>query len=325
MDISSKVESKYKKNNSLKELLIKYKSLLGLVLLIAVVSILNPAFLSAKNIMNILRQTSVNAVIAAGMTFVILTGGIDLSVGSILGISGAVCASLLVSGQNVVVAVISALVVGAIVGFLNGFIISKGKLQPFIATLATMTVLKGLTLVYTNGNPITLGSNELAMSFGKIGGGTILGIPTPAMIMIVVFMVCYYILHNTRIGRYTYALGSNEEATKLSGLNTDKIKIWVYTMSGILASVAGIIITSRLYSAQPTAGSGYELDAIAAVVLGGTSLNGGKGKITGTIVGALIIGVLSNALNILDVSSYYQTMVKGAVILLAVLLDRKSN
>lgn len=325
MDISSKVESKYKKNNSLKELLIKYKSLLGLVLLIAVVSILNPAFLSAKNIMNILRQTSVNAVIAAGMTFVILTGGIDLSVGSILGISGAVCASLLVSGQNVVVAVISALVVGAIVGFLNGFIISKGKLQPFIATLATMTVLKGLTLVYTNGNPITLGSNELAMSFGKIGGGTILGIPTPAMIMIVVFMICYYILHNTRIGRYTYALGSNEEATKLSGLNTDKIKIWVYTMSGILASVAGIIITSRLYSAQPTAGSGYELDAIAAVVLGGTSLNGGKGKITGTIVGALIIGVLSNALNILDVSSYYQTMVKGAVILLAVLLDRKSN
>ena len=325
MDISSKVESKYKKNNSLKELLIKYKSLLGLVLLIAVVSILNPAFLSAKNIMNILRQTSVNAVIAAGMTFVILTGGIDLSVGSILGISGAVCASLLVSGQNVVVAVISALVVGAIVGFLNGFIISKGKLQPFIATLATMTVLKGLTLVYTNGNPITLGSNELAMSFGKIGGGTILGIPTPAMIMIVVFMVCYYILHNTRIGRYTYALGSNEEATKLSGLNTDKIKIWVYTMSGILASVAGIIITSRLYSAQPTAGNSYELDAIAAVVLGGTSLTGGKGKISKTIVGALIMGVLSNALNLLDVSSYYQMMVKGVVILIAVLLDRKNK
>ena len=325
MDISSRAQSSTSKNVNIKELLVKYKSLLGLVLLIAVVSILNPSFLSPKNIMNILRQTSVNAVIAAGMTFVILTGGIDLSVGSILGISGAVCSSILVSGQNVVIAVLAALVVGAVVGFLNGFIISKGKLQPFIATLATMTVLKGLTLVYTNGNPITLGSNELAMSFGKIGGGTILGIPTPAMIMILVFMVCYYILHNTKMGRYTYALGSNEEATKLSGLNTDKIKIWVYTISGILASIAGIIITSRLYSAQPTAGSGYELDAIAAVVLGGTSLNGGKGKITGTIIGALIIGVLSNALNILDVSSYYQTMVKGAVILLAVLLDRKSN
>ena len=325
MDISSRAQSSTSKNVNIKELLVKYKSLLGLVLLIAVVSILNPSFLSPKNIMNILRQTSVNAVIAAGMTFVILTGGIDLSVGSILCISGAVCASILVSGQNVVIAVLAALVVGAVVGFLNGFIISKGKLQPFIATLATMTVLKGLTLVYTNGNPITLGSNELAMSFGKIGGGTILGIPTPAMIMILVFMVCYYILHNTKMGRYTYALGSNEEATKLSGLNTDKIKIWVYTISGILASIAGIIITSRLYSAQPTAGSGYELDAIAAVVLGGTSLNGGKGKITGTIIGALIIGVLSNALNILDVSSYYKTMVKGAVILLAVLLDRKSN
>ncbi|WP_330408616.1 ribose ABC transporter permease [Romboutsia weinsteinii] len=325
MDISSRVDNSKNKSLNMKEVLVKYKSLLGLVLLIAVVSVLNPSFLSVKNIMNILRQTSVNAVIAAGMTFVILTGGIDLSVGSILGISGAVCASLLVSGQNVVVAVIAALLVGAAVGFINGFVISKGKLQPFIATLATMTILKGLTLVYTNGNPITLGSNELAMSFGKIGGGTIFGIPTPAMIMMIVFMVCYYILHNTKMGRYTYALGSNEEATKLSGLNTDKIKIWVYTISGILASVAGIIITSRLYSAQPTAGAGYELDAIAAVVLGGTKLAGGKGKITGTIIGALIIGVLSNALNILDVSSYYQTMVKGGVILLAVLLDRKSN
>ena len=325
MEISSKVENKVSKNINIKEMLVKYKSLLGLALLIVVVSLLNPAFLSPKNLMNILRQTSVNAVIAAGMTFVILIGGIDLSVGSILGISGAVCASILVSGHGVAMAVIAALIVGAVVGFLNGFVISKGKLQPFIATLATMTVLKGLTLVYTNGNPITLGSNELAMSFGNIGGGTIFGIPTPAVIMIVVFMVCYYILHNTKMGRYTYALGSNEEATKLSGLNTDKIKIWVYTISGLLSAVAGIIITSRLYSAQPTAGSGYELDAIAAVVLGGTSLNGGKGKITGTIIGALIIGVLSNALNILDVSSYYQTMVKGAVILLAVLLDRKSN
>jgi len=325
LDISSKSQNKSSNNVNIKDLLVKYKSFLGLALLIVVVSLLNPAFLSPKNIMNILRQTSVNAVIAAGMTFVILIGGIDLSVGSILGISGAVCASILVSGHGVVMAVIAALIVGAVVGFLNGFVIAKGKLQPFIATLATMTILKGLTLVFTNGNPITLGSNDLAMKFGNIGGGTIFGIPTPAIIMIVVFMICYYILHSTKMGRYTYALGSNEEATKLSGLNTDNIKMWVYTISGILSAVAGIIITSRLYSAQPTAGSGYELDAIAAVVLGGTSLNGGKGKITGTIIGALIIGVLSNALNILDVSSYYQTMVKGAVILLAVLLDRKSN
>lgn len=313
------------KNIDLKEFLIKYKSLVGLLVLITIVTILSPSFLSTKNIFNILRQTSVNGIIATGMTFVILTGGIDLSVGSILAISGAVCASLLASGQNIIIAVLAALIIGAMVGFLNGFIITKGKLQPFIATLATMTILRGLTLVYTDGKPITLGSGDLAIKFGQIGGGKIFGIPTPALIMILVFTICTFVLKNTQMGRYTYALGSNEEATKLSGLNTDKIKIAVYTISGILASVAGIIITSRLFSAQPTAGDGYELDAIAAVVLGGTSLTGGKGKITGTIIGALIIGVLSNALNILDVSSYYQMMVKGAVILVAVLLDRKSK
>ena len=311
--MSSQVKKQHNKFD-LKETLIKYKSLVGLLTLIVVVSILSPSFLSSKNIFNILRQTSVNGIIAAGMTFVILTGGIDLSVGSIL-----------VSGKGIFVAVLAALVIGALVGFLNGFIITKGKLQPFIATLATMTILRGLTLVYTDGKPITLGSGDLALNFGQIGGGKILGIPTPALIMIVTFALCAYVLKNTKMGRYTYALGSNEEATRLSGLNTDKIKIAVYTISGILASVAGIIITSRLFSAQPTAGDGYELDAIAAVVLGGTSLTGGKGKITGTIIGALIIGVLSNALNILDVSSYYQMMVKGAVILVAVLLDRKSN
>ena len=313
------------KNIDLKEFLIKYKSLVGLLVVVTIVTILSPSFLSTKNIFNILRQTSVNGIIAAGMTFVILTGGIDLSVGSILAISGAVCASLLASGQNIIIAVLAALIIGAMVGFLNGFIITKGKLQPFIATLATMTILRGLTLVYTDGKPITLGSGDLAIQFGQIGGGKIFGIPTPALIMILVFAICAFVLKNTQMGRYTYALGSNEEATKLSGLNTDKIKIAVYTISGILASVAGIIITSRLFSAQPTAGDGYELDAIAAVVLGGTSLTGGRGKITGTIIGALIIGVLSNALNILDVSSYYQMMVKGAVILVAVLLDRKSN
>lgn len=323
--MEAKISQNKNKQLDLKSLLIKYKSLVGLLLLIVVVSILSPSFLSTRNILNILRQTSVNAIIAAGMTFVILTGGIDLSVGSVLALSGAFAASLLASGQSIIVAVIAAIVVGAVVGFLNGFVIAKGKLQPFIATLATMTILRGVTLVFTDGKPITLGSNALAMAFGKIGGGTILGVPSPVVITILVFITCYYILNYTKMGRYTYALGGNEEATKLSGLNTDRIKIWVYTISGILSAVAGIIITSRLYSAQPTAGTGYELDAIAAVVLGGTKLTGGKGKISGTIIGALIIGVLSNALNILDVSSYYQMMVKGIVILIAVLLDRKSN
>ena len=213
--MSSQVKQQHNKFD-LKETLIKYKSLVGLLALIVVVSILSPSFLSTKNIFNILRQTSVNGIIAAGMTFVILTGGIDLSVGSILAISGAVCASLLVSGKGIAIAILAALVIGTLVGFLNGFIITKGKLQPFIATLATMTVLRGLTLVYTDGKPITLGSGDLALNFGQIGGGKIFGIPTPALIMILVFAICAFVLKNTQMGRYTYALGSNEEATKLS-------------------------------------------------------------------------------------------------------------
>ena len=314
-----------KKNLDFKELLIKYKTLVGLISLIAVVAVLSPSFFTVSNLLNVLRQTSINAVIAAGMTFVILTGGIDLSVGSILGFSGAMAASLLVSGQNMFVVVLLSLTVGTGIGFLNGVIISKGKLQPFIATLATMTVLRGATLVFTDGKPISFGSSEGALAFSNIGGGNLLGIPNPVLIMIAVFVVCYYVLHQTKIGRYTYALGGNEESTKLSGINTDKVKIFVYTVSGLLASVAGIIITARLFSAQPNAGSGYELDAIAAVVLGGTSLTGGKGKIVGTIVGALIIGILSNALNLLNVSSYFQMIAKGIVILIAVLLDRKND
>ena len=315
----SAVENK----GSIKDLLIKYKSLIGLLILVIIVSILSPTFFTVPNLLNVFRQTSINAIIAAGMTFVILTGGIDLSVGSILAFSGAVAASMLASGSSVIVATIVAVVIGAASGFANGIVISKGKLQPFIATLATMTILRGLTLVFTNGKPVAIGTSNNAISFGKIGGGQVAGIPTPAIIMVLAFAVCFYILTQTKMGRYVYALGGNEEATKLSGLDTDKIKTYVYTISGILAAIAGVIVTARLYSAQPTAGSGYELDAIAAVVLGGTSLSGGQGTIIGTVIGALIIGILNNALNILDVSSYYQMIVKGIVILIAVLLDRK--
>lgn len=314
-----------KKNINFKALLEEYKSLIGLVILIGIVGILSPSFFTVANLLNVLRQTSINGVIAAGMTFVILTGGIDLSVGSILGFSGAVAASCLASGQSMLVTIVLTLVIGSGVGLINGIIISKGKLQPFIVTLATMTILRGATLVFTDGKPISLGSGTSAIAFSKIGGGTIFGIPTPVVIMIFAFAICYYILTQTKMGRYTYALGGNEEATRLSGLNADRIKMFVYTISGLLASVAAIIITSRLFSAQPNAGDGYELDAIAAVVLGGTKLAGGKGKITGTIIGALIIGVLSNALNLLNVSSYFQMIAKGVVILIAVLLDRKND
>lgn len=308
-----------------KDFIIKNKSLVVLIVFCIIVSILNPRFLTVSNILNILRQTSINSVIAAGMTFVILTGGIDLSVGSILAISGAVAATMIAQGSNVWLTVIVALAIGAVMGAFNGFIISKGKIQPFIATLGVMTLVRGLTLVFTNGKPITTGGSTGAELFSKIGAGYFLGIPIPIYIMVLVFGLSYYILKNTRPGRYVYSLGCNEEATIYSGINTDRIKMLVYTISGFLAALAGIIITSRLSSAQPQAGVGYELDAIAAVVLGGTSLAGGVGGVFGTVIGAMIIGVLNNALNLMDVSSYYQQLLKGLVILIAVLLDRKQK
>ncbi|RKD21412.1 ribose transport system permease protein [Caminicella sporogenes DSM 14501] len=303
----------------------KYKSIIGLVLFSIIISILNPRFLTVGNILNILRQTSINSIIAAGMTFVILTGGIDLSVGSILALTGAYAASMVSAGLNPFLAVIITLVIGAVIGILNGVIISKGKVQPFIATLAIMTFARGATLVFTNGKPISIGYEKNAEIFSKLGSGYFLQIPIPIYIMILVFALGYYILKYTRLGRYIYALGGNEEATKLSGISTDNIKLYVYGISGLLSALAGIIITARLSSAQPTAGTGYELDAIAAVVLGGTSLAGGVGSILGTIIGALIIGILNNALNLMDVSSYYQFLAKGLVILVAVLLDRKQK
>lgn len=303
--------------------ILKNKPLIGLILFSAIIAVINPRFLSVANILNVFRQSSINAVIAIGMTFVILTGGIDLSVGSILAFCGAVSAAMLSSGINPVLSLLVALVLGLFFGIVNGFLVSVMKLQAFIVTLVTMTFLRGATLVFTNGKPITV--NDGGALFENIGGGYLFNIPIPIYITLILFVAGHYILTNTRFGRYTYAIGGNEEATKLSGIKVNNIKIWIYGISGILSALAGIITTSRLFSAQPTAGTGYELDAIAAVVLGGTSLAGGVGKITGTALGAIIIGVLGNALNLLDVSSYYQMMIKAAVILIAVLIDKKSN
>lgn len=318
-------EEKLQMENNLKESLYKYRSVIGLIIFSVIISFLNDRFLTLSNISNVLRQTSINSIIAAGMTFVILTGGIDLSVGSTLALTGAISAYLISSGMHPLLALILALIAGLVIGMLNGVIVSKGKVQPFIVTLATMTILRGATLVFTNGRPISTGYDAYGQMFNKIGAGYILGIPNPVIIMVIIFALSYVILKNTTIGRYVFAVGGNEEATKLSGINVDRVKIFVYGINGLLAALAGIIITSRLSSAQPTAGSGYELDAIAAVVLGGTSLAGGFGSILGTIVGALIIGILNNALNLMDVTSYYQLLLKGLVILIAVLLDRKQK
>ncbi|MBC3617156.1 ribose ABC transporter permease [Vibrio metschnikovii] len=305
--------------------LIEQKSLIALLFLVVVVSFLNPNFFTVDNILNILRQTSVNAIIAVGMTLVILTAGIDLSVGSVLALCGAFAASLIALEVPVMVAVPTALLAGAALGGISGIIIAKGKVQAFIATLVTMTLLRGVTMVYTDGRPISTGFTDTADAFAWFGTGYALGIPVPVWMMVVVFAAAWYLLNHTRFGRYIYAMGGNESAARLSGINVDRVKIGVYAICGLLSALAGIIVTSRLSSAQPTAGMGYELDAIAAVVLGGTSLMGGKGRIMGTLIGALIIGFLNNALNLLDVTSYYQMIAKAAVILLAVLVDNKNK
>lgn len=295
--------------------------LLGLIGLFVIITILNPGFLAPANLANLLRQVSINALISFGMTFVILTGGIDLSVGSILALSTALMAGLMKGGTDPILAMIVCGLIGVILGTLNGLIITVGRVAPFIATLATMTIFRGATLVYTDGRPISgLSSNPFFTAFG---GGDIGGLPIPAITMFVMFLLLWFVLSKTTLGRKTYAVGGSEKVSFIAGIRISRVKVFAYAITGLLCAIAGIIITSRLNSAQPTAGTGYELDAIAAVVLGGTSLVGGKGRLSGTLVGALIIGTLTNGLNILNVSSFYQQVVKGVVILLAVLMDRK--
>lgn len=311
------------KTNKLSAIWGKLVPLLALIGLILVVTILNPSFMEPANIMNLLRQISINGLIAFGMTFVILTGGIDLSVGSILALTSALAAGMMVAGVDPIIAVVIGVILGAVFGALNGLLISKGKLAPFIVTLATMTIFRGLTLVYTEGKPITgLGDSYAFQLFGK---GYFLGIPVPAVTMIIAFAILWFMLHKMAFGRKTYALGGNEKAALISGIKIDRVKIMIYSISGMMAALAGMILTSRLNSAQPTAGTSYEMDAIAAVVLGGTSLAGGKGRIAGTFIGVLIIGILNNGMNLLGISSFYQQVVKGVVILIAVLLDRKKS
>ena len=286
-------------------------AVIALILLVAVISIISPEFRTVKNFLSLLRQSSINGLIAFGMTCVILTGGIDLSVGSVLALTTAICASLIANGTPVAMAMIVALILGVVFG----------RLQPFIATLITMTVFRGLTMIFMDGKPISnLGDSYLLKFVGK---GLILNIPFPVIMFILIFIGFMFILERTTFGRKVYATGSNEKSAKLAGINIDKTKIATYAISGLMAAMSGLILLSRLGSAQPTLGNGYELDAIAAVALGGVSMNGGRGRIWGTFVGVLIIAVLNNGLNILGVSSYYQDVVKGLVILIAVLSDRK--
>ncbi|WP_035619120.1 ABC transporter permease [Lacticigenium naphthae] len=317
---ASDVEKKKEKRS---ELIRKLGPFFALIALMVFVTIMNPNFIQVGNLLNLLRQVSINGLIAFGMTFVIITGGIDLSVGSTLALSGALGAGLIASGWSPVIATFAAIIIGALLGAANGMLITKGKMAPFIATLATMTIYRGLTLVYTNGNPITGIGDSFFFQF--IGKGYLFGIPIPVVLMAVAFGILYVVLHKMTFGRKTFAIGGNENAAYIAGIKSDRIKIAVYSISGMMASISGLILASRLNSAQPTAGTSYELDAIAAVVLGGTSLSGGRGRLFGTLVGALIIGTLNNGLNLIGVSSFYQQVVKGIVIIIAVLLDRKND
>lgn len=315
------MEKQMTQSKRIGEYISKLGPLLALFVLIVTVSIMNPSFLSLSNLLNLLRQVSANGFIAFGMTFVILTGGIDLSVGSTLALSSAFTAGMIANGMNPVLSVLTGLLSGAMLGAINGILVSKGKMAPFIATLATMTIYRGSTLVFTDGNPITGLGDSFFFSF--LGRGYLFGIPFPVILMFLIFFILAVLLHRTAFGRKTYAIGGNEKAAFIAGVKIDRIKILIYAISGLMASISGMIITSRLNSAQPTAGQAYEMDAIAAVVLGGTSLSGGRGRIFGTLIGALIIGTLNNGLNLLGVSSFYQQIVKGVVIVIAVLLDRK--
>lgn len=293
--------------------------LIGLIILFILLSSATSKFFTFGNLSNVALQISVNALIAVGMTFVILTAGIDLSVGSTLALSAAVGAQLMVGHLSPWLAVAAALLVGALAGAINGVFVAYAGLAPFIVTLGSMTLFRGLTEIYTNGMPIF----NLPASFANFGTGQFLEIPIPVWVTILVFLVSWIILHRSVAGRRIYAIGGNKRVSFLAGIPVKRYLLGVYTISGVLAALAGIILASRLGSAEPTAGIGYELDAITAVVLGGTSLMGGEGALLGTLIGALILGVIDNGLNLLNVNSFYQDAVKGLIILAAIMIDRK--
>lgn len=299
-----------------------------MLLVASVFACMHPRFLTGTNWLNILKQNSHYGVLAAGVCFAILLGGIDISLGSVLAFSGAVAALIVGKGDSAMlalVAVVAAIIIGAIAGLVNGIFIAHFKLQPMIVTLASMSIFRGATLVLTNGKSFSIGKTAGALAFKEIGQGSIGFLPLPVVLLIVVYIIVYYILNKTAFGRHVYAIGGNEEATRLSGINVARIKVLAHVMCGLLAGVSGIMVTARVASATPTAGNGYEMDAIAAAVIGGISLRGGEGQVLFTIVGAIIIGMLNNILNLMNVSSYYQTIIKGVVILIAVLLDAKSK
>jgi ribose transport system permease protein len=301
----------------------KYNILLGLLVLFIFSSVISDAFLTARNLLNVMRQVSINGIIAVGMTFVILTAGIDLSVGAILAMVGCLCAGLIkLGGLGFIPVLFLGLGAGLVMGATNGLVITKGRIQPFIVTLATMTSIRGLAFLYSKGRPIVLGERAPSALF-FLGEGYVWRIPVPVILFLAVLVLSSFILRRTALGRYVYAIGGNEEAARLSGINVDFYKIVVYSLSGLFTAVAGVIAIARLGVGNADLGLGYELNAIAAVVIGGTSLMGGLGTVEGTFVGAVILGILNNVLNLLGVGSFFQQILKGVIIIIAVLLSKR--
>lgn len=296
----------------------RYGLIISFLLLCLVLASLSDRFLTVNNLTNVLRQSTINGIIAVGMTFVILTAGIDLSVGSILALSSVITADMLVKGVDVPLAVFAGLLIGTIMGLISGVTITRFKVPPFVTTLGMMTIARGLALTYTDGRPIT----GLPDSFRVIGTGAVGPVPVPIILAAVTFLLGYIILTRTTLGQYIYAIGNNPEAAKYAGVKVNLVTTFVYALAGLLSALAGLILIARLNSAQPTAGLGFEFDAIAAVVVGGTSFAGGQGSLGGTLIGVLIIAVLDNGLNLLNVSSFYQPVVSGIVIAVALLLHR---
>ncbi len=306
----------------------EFKSILPRFALVAVVliivglmSFLSPVFMTSKNMTNIFRQISINGIIAVGMTFVILLGDIDLSVGAVVGVVSVVCGNLLEQGMHWFVVCLIALGVAIIFGILNGTLVAYLNFQPFVATLATLTIGRGVALAYSDGRPYIINNS----AFKAIGQGYVGKVPIPVIILLSVCVVGFVILNHTTFGRYFFAVGGNKNAARLSGVKTKRVEMSAYIISAICACIVGMILSARISSGQPNAGEGYELDAIAAVAIGGTSMNGGVGSISGTLLGFVMIGLLSNSMNLLNINSFYQQIVKGCLIIIAVYVDMKSK
>lgn len=298
-----------------------YGVLIGFVVLCIAISMATPAFLSKQNVLNLLRQSSIIGIISAGMTFVIISGNFDISVGAVAALSGVIVMRLATTGTNLFLAIIAAILVCAIIGLVNGIMVAKVNVPSLIATMAMVTIVRGILLMITGGYPIT----QTIPMLDSLGNGYFLGIPMPVIVFILVVIVSYIVLTQTKFGRHVYSIGGNQDASKLNGINVDSQKIKVFIINAVLAAIAGLVLTGRLGTASPVAGDSYDMDAIASVVIGGTSVSGGSGSVLKTIIGVLLMSVINNSFNLLGIDIFFQYIFKGLIILVAVGFDSYSK